>query len=73
MKVRGGSTGLNYPDLAGHGVFVNRSVGWFNCTEPSLTTALQGQQHVQGARPLVRGGSSAHNELRQCINHNKLW
>ena len=27
------------------------SSGWFDCTEPSLTTSLQG---VQGARALVR-------------------
>ena len=39
------------------------SSGWFNCTEPSLTTSLQGKQGVQGACALVRGGSSASNLL----------
>ena len=34
------------------------SSGWFDCTEPSLTTSLQGKQGVQGAYALVRGGSS---------------
>ena len=37
------------------------SSGWFDCTEPSLTTSLQGNQGVQGAYALVRGGSSASN------------
>ncbi len=35
--------------------------GWFDCTEPSLSTALQGKQGVQGASALVRGGSSTSN------------
>ena len=39
------------------------SSGWFDCTEPSLTTSLQGKQGVQGACTLVRGGSSASNLL----------
>ena len=39
------------------------STGWFNSTEPSLTTYLQGKQGVQGAYALVRGGSSASNLL----------
>ena len=34
--------------------FFHRSSGWFNCTEPSLTTYLQGKQGVQG---VVQGGS----------------
>ena len=34
---------------------------WFNCTEPSLATALQGKQGVQGAYAL---GSSASNLLK---------
>ena len=34
------------------------SSGWFDCTEPSLSTSLQGKQGVQGAYALVRGGSS---------------
>ena len=34
------------------------SSGWFDCTEPSLSTSFQGKQGVQGAYGLVRGGSS---------------
>ena len=41
--------------------FFHMSSGWFDCTEPSLTTSLQGKQGVQGAYALVRGGSSASN------------
>ena len=37
------------------------SSGWFDCTEPSLSTSLQGKQGVQGADALVRGGSSTSN------------
>ena len=37
------------------------SSGWFDCTEPSLSTAVQGKQGVQGAYALVRGGSSTSN------------
>ena len=37
--------------------------GWFDCTEPSLTTSLHGKQGVQGAFALVQGGSSASNLL----------
>ena len=40
--------------------FFHMSSGWFDCTEPS---SLQGKQGVQGARALVRGGSSASNLL----------
>ena len=32
------------------------SSGWFDHTEPSLSTSLQGKQGVQGAYALVRGG-----------------
>ena len=39
------------------------SSGWFDCTEPSLSTSLQGKQGVQGAYALVRGGSSTSNLL----------
>ena len=35
------------------------SSGWFDCTEPSLTTSLEGKQGVQDAYALVRGSSSA--------------
>ena len=37
------------------------SSGWFDCTEPSLCTLLQGKQGVQGAYAIVRGGSSTSN------------
>ena len=37
--------------------------GWFDCTEPSLATLLQGKQGVQGASELVLGGSSTANLL----------
>ena len=39
------------------------SSGWFDCTEPSLTTSLQGKQGVQGAYVLVRCGLSKVCEL----------
>ena len=39
--------------------FFHMSSGWFDCTEPSLTSSLQGKQGVQGAYAPVRGGSSA--------------
>ena len=34
--------------------FCHISSGWFNCTEPSLSTSLQGKQGMQGAYALVR-------------------
>ena len=37
------------------------SSGWFDHTEPSLSTSLQGKQGVQGAYALVLGGSSTSN------------
>ena len=43
--------------------FIHMSSGWFDSTEPSLTTSLQGKQSVQGARALVRGGSRVSNLL----------
>ena len=30
------------------------SSGWFDCTEPSLSTVLQGKQGVQGAYAIVQ-------------------
>ena len=39
------------------------SSGWFDCTEPSVTTSLQWKQGVQGVYGLVQGGSSASNLL----------
>ena len=41
------------------------SSGWFDRTEPSLSTSLQGKQGVQGAYALVRGGSSTSNLVEQ--------
>ena len=43
------------------GEFCHMSSGWLDCTEPSLSTSLQGKQGVQGAYALVRGGSSTSN------------
>ena len=47
---------LNHPERGCH----LRS-GWFDSTEPSASTSLQGKQGVQGASALVRGGSSTWN------------
>ena len=55
--VRGGSSTSNLSDpiepqhtkLARCGEVCHLSSGWFDCTEPSLATALQGKQGVQGA------------------------
>ena len=41
--------------------FCHMSSGWFDHTEPTLSTSLQGKQGVQGAYALVRGGSSTSN------------
>ena len=41
--------------------FCHMSSGWFDCSEPSLSTSLRGKQGVQGAYALVRGGSSTSN------------
>ena len=35
--------------------FFHLSSGWFDCTEPSVTTSLQGKQGVQGTYALVWG------------------
>ena len=43
--------------------FFHMSSVWFDCTEPSLTTSLQGTQGVQGAYAIVLGGSHASNLL----------
>ena len=51
--------------------FCHMSSGWFDCTEPSLSTLLQGKQGMQGAYALVRGGSSTSNhiitEIAKCV------
>ena len=44
------------------------SSGWFDHTEPSLSTSLQGKQGVQGAYALVRGGSSTSNLIESSRN-----
>ena len=43
--------------------FFHMSLGWFDSTEHSLTTSLQGNQCVQGAYALVLGGSSTSNHF----------
>ena len=43
--------------------FFHMSSGWFNCTEPSQTTSLQGKQGVQGACALVRAHRTSSNLL----------
>ena len=35
--------------------------GWFDRTEPPLSTSLQGKQGMQGVFALVRGGSNTSN------------
>ena len=42
---------------------LSHEFGVLDCTEPSLTTSLQGKQGVQSAYALVLGGSSASNLL----------
>ena len=51
----------NITELARCGEVCQRSSGWFDCTERSLATSLQGKQGVQGVSALVRGGSSTAN------------
>ena len=41
----------------------NIGLGWFDCTEPPLSTYLEAKQGVQGAFALVRCSSSASNLL----------
>ena len=40
-------------EIAGRVVFIHMSSGWFDCTELSLTTSLQGKQGLQGAYALI--------------------
>ena len=47
--------------------FFHTSSGWFNWTEPSPTTALQGIQGVQGASAPVRGGSLTANLIEPSL------
>ena len=53
----------NSTELARCGEVCHMRSGWFDCTEPSLSTSLQGKQGVQGAYALVLGGSSTSNLL----------
>ena len=54
-------TNHNITERARCGEVCHMRSGWFDCTEPSLSTALQGKQGVQGAYALGRGGSSTAN------------
>ena len=54
-------TNHSFTERARCGEVCHMRSGWFDCTEPSLSTALQGKQGVQGAYALVRGGSSTAN------------
>ena len=47
------------------------SSGWFDCTEPSLATSLQGKQGVQGAYALVRVGQAQRTSanLHEPLHH----
>ena len=64
--VRGGSSIPPHRTFSNHIIteiarcleFCHMSSGWFDCTEHSLSTSLQGKQGVKGAYALVRGGSS---------------
>ena len=64
------SSNHNFTEIARCGEVCHMSSGWFACTEPSLSTALQGKQGVHGAYALVQGGSSTSNhfltEIARC-------
>ena len=47
--------------------FCHMSSGCFDCTEPSLSTSLQGKQGMKGGYALVRGGSSTSNLIVEFI------
>ena len=53
---------------------------WFDSTEPSLTTSLEGKQGVHGSYALVRSGSSASNrhdcrdrKVCRVLSHELGW
>ena len=46
--------------------------GWFDCSEPSLTTSLHRKQGVQGAYAIVLGGSHASNLLEPSRTGSKV-
>ena len=58
-------TFLNYiiTERARYVEFFYMSSEWFDCTEPSLTTSLEGKQGVQGAYALVRVHRTSSNLL----------
>ena len=60
----------NITEIARCGEVCHMSSGRFDCTEPSLSTSLQGKQGVHGAYALVQGGSSTSNhfftEIARC-------
>ena len=60
----------NITEIARCGEVCHMSSGWFDCTEPSLSTSLQGKQGVHGTYALVQGGSSTSNhfitEIARC-------
>ena len=53
----------NIAEITRCGEACHMSSVWFDCTESSLSSSLQGKQSVQGAYALVRGGSSTSNLL----------
>ena len=60
----------NITEIARCGEVCHMSSGRFDCTEPSLSTSLQGKQGVHGAYALVQSGSSTSNhfitEIARC-------
>ena len=50
--------------------FCHMSSGWFDGTETSLSTSLQGKQSVKGAYALVRGDSSTSNLVEYFKPHH---
>ena len=57
----------NTTDIARCEEVCHMSSVWFDCTEPSLSTSLQGKQGVQGAYALVRGCSSTSNLIEPTL------
>ena len=57
------ATKLWFGEVQGGSMVVTWRSGWFDCTEPSRSTLLQGKQGVQGSSTLVLGGSSTANLL----------
>ena len=57
------SSNLRITEKERCGACCHKRSGWFDCTEPSLATLLKGNQGVQGAFALFRGGSRTANLL----------